>query len=132
MGRTEKRSASLHRYLLRHKGGQTSKDASILELEISVTTDPTAISKALQKTDEGSMKVVFSTYHSLSIVEAAQDAGAPPFDMILCDEAHRTTGVEHPDDKTSPFVLVHNADRIRANKRLYMTATSRFTPKVQK
>lgn len=46
--------------------------------------------------------------------------------MILCDEAHRTTGVEHPNDTTSPFVLVHNADRIRANKRLYMTATSRL------
>ena len=108
------------------RAGKTSEDASILELEIPVTTNPTAISEALQKTDEGTMKVVFSTYHSLPIVEAAQDAGAPPFDMILCDEAHRTTGVEHPDDTTSPFVLVHNADRIRAKKRLYMTATSRL------
>ena len=108
------------------RAGKTSEDASILELEIPVTTDPAAISEALQKTDEDTMKVVFSTYHSLPIVEAAQDAGAPPFDMILCDEAHRTTGVEHPDDTTSPFVLVHNADRIRANKRLYMTATSRL------
>ena len=108
------------------RAGKTSEDASILELEIPVTTNPAAISEALQKTDEKSMKVVFSTYHSLPIVEAAQDAGAPPFDMILCDEAHRTTGVEHPDDTTSPFVLVHNADRIRANKRLYMTATSRL------
>ena len=101
------------------KAGKTTEDASILELEIPVTTDPAAISEALQKTDEGSMKVVFCTYHSLPIVEAAQDAGAPPFDMILCDEAHRTTGVEHPNDTTSPFALVHNADRIRANKRLY-------------
>ncbi len=108
------------------RAGKTSEDASILELEIPVTTDPTAISEALQKTDAGTMKVVFSTYHSLPIVEAAQDAGAPPFDIILCDEAHRTTGVEHPDDTTSPFVLVHNADRIRAKKRLYMTATSRL------
>ena len=108
------------------RAGKTSEDASILELEIPVTTDPAAISEALQNTDDTTMKVVFSTYHSLPIVEAAQDAGAPPFDMILCDEAHRTTGVEHPDDTTSPFVLVHNADRIRANKRLYMTATSRL------
>ena len=37
-----------------------------------------------------------------------------------------TTGIESPDDTTSPFVLVHNADRIRAKKRLYMTATSRL------
>lgn len=72
------------------------------------------------------MKVVFSTYHSLPIVEAAQDAGAPAFDVVLCDEAHRTTGIEDNGDKTSPFVLVHDTDRIRAKKRLYMTATSRL------
>ena len=108
------------------KAGKMHEDASILELEIPVTTDATAISDALQKTDENNMKVVFCTYHSLPIVEAAQDAGAPPFDIILCDEAHRTTGVEHPDDETSPFVLVHDKERIRAKKRLYMTATSRL------
>ena len=108
------------------KAGKTHEDASILELEIPVTTDATAISEALQKTDENNMKVVFCTYHSLPIVEAAQNVGAPPFDIILCDEAHRTTGVEHPDDETSPFVLVHDKERIRAKKRLYMTATSRL------
>ena len=108
------------------KAGKTAEDASILELEMPVTTNPADISDALQKTDEKRMKVVFCTYHSLPIVEAAQDAGAPAFDLILCDEAHRTTGIEDNDDKTSPFVLVHNADRIRAKKRLYMTATSRL------
>ena len=108
------------------KAGKMSEDASILELEIPVTTDHTAISEALQKNDEANMKVVFCTYHSLPIVEAAQDTGAPPFDIVLCDEAHRTTGIEDRDDKTSPFVLVHDKDRIRAKKRLYMTATSRL------
>ena len=108
------------------KAGKTAEDASILELEIPVTTDPTAISEALEKDDKAAMKVVFCTYHSLPIVEAAQDAGAPTFDMVLCDEAHRTTGIEDNDDKTSPFVLIHDTDRIRAKKRLYMTATSRL------
>ncbi len=108
------------------KAGKTAEDASILELEIPVTTDPTAISEALEKDDKAAMKVVFCTYHSLPIVEAAQDAGAPTFDMVLCDEAHRTTGIEDGGDKTSPFVLVHDTDRIRAKKRLYMTATSRL------
>ena len=108
------------------KAGKTAEDASILELEIPVTTDPTAISEALEKDDKTAMKVVFCTYHSLPIVEAAQDTGAPPFDMVLCDEAHRTTGIEDSGDKTSPFVLVHDTDRIRAKKRLYMTATSRL------
>ena len=72
------------------------------------------------------MTVVFCTYQSLPLVEQAQDDGAPPFDIIFCDEAHRTTGVEAPGDRTSPFVLVHDTDRIRANKRLYMTATPRL------
>ena len=107
---------------------KTTEDASILELEIPVTTDHAKISDALQNTDENTMKVVYCTYHSLPIVEAAQDAGAPEFDVVLCDEAHRTTGIESldPDEKTSPFVLVHDKNRIRAKKRLYMTATARI------
>ena len=59
-------------------------------------------------------------------MERAQDDGAPPFDIVLCDEAHRTTGIERPGDQTSPFVLVHDAERTRAAKRLYMTATPRL------
>ena len=108
------------------RAGQTSEDSSILELKIPVTTDPASISHTLQNPDGDKMTVVFCTYQSLPLVEKAQDAGAPPFDIIFCDEAHRTTGVEAPGDKTSPFVLVHDADRIRANKRLYMTATPRL------
>ncbi len=108
------------------RAGRTDEDASVQELEIPVTTDPTAISKALQVTRSDGMTVVFSTYHSLAIVEQAQDNGAPPFDIVLCDEAHKTTGIERPGDKTSPFVLVHDGNRIRASKRLYMTATPRL------
>ena len=110
------------------KAGRTNEDATLLELEIPVTTDEIAISEALQKIDENNMRVVFCTYHSLPIVEAAQNAGAPAFDIIFCDEGHRTTGIERSNDdaETSPFVLVHDAERIRAKKRLYMTATSRL------
>ena len=120
-----------HRYIgicSDSSAGKKQEDVPIQELEIPVTTDPIQISEALQKTDVDAMTVVFCTYHSLPIVEKAQDESAPAFDLVLCDEAHRTTGVELPDDKdkTSPFVLVHNADRIRAHKRLYMTATPRL------
>ena len=108
------------------RAGQTSEDSSILELKIPVTTDPSSISHTLQNPDSDKMTVVFCTYQSLPLVEQAQDGGAPPFDIIFCDEAHRTTGVEAPGDRTSPFVLVHDADHIRANKRLYMTATPRL------
>ena len=108
------------------RAGQTSEDSSILELKIPVTTDPASISYTLQNPDGDKMTVVFCTYQSLPLVEQAQDDGAPAFDIIFCDEAHRTTGVEAPGDRTSPFVFVHDADRIRANKRLYMTATPRL------
>ena len=105
---------------------KTDEDASLQELEIPVTTDPSMISRALRWSRPDAITVVFCTYHSLGIVERAQDDGAPAFDIVLCDEAHRTTGIERPGDQTSPFVLVHDAQRIRAAKRLYMTATPRL------
>ena len=108
------------------RAGRNDEDASLQELEIPVTTDPKAISHALREARPDAMTVVYCTYHSLGIVENAQDDGAPAFDIVLCDEAHRTTGVERPGDKTSPFVLVHDEQRIRAAKRLYMTATPRL------
>ena len=119
----------IHRYIgicSDESAGKNAEDVPIQELEIPVTTDPLKISQALQETDSETMTVVFCTYHSLPLVEQAQDEGAPAFDLILCDEAHRTTGVDAPDDETSPFVLVHDAERIRARKRLYMTATPRL------
>ena len=108
------------------RAGRNDEDASLQELEIPVTTDPSMISRALRLSRPDAITVVFCTYHSLGIVERAQDDGAPAFDIVLCDEAHRTTGIERPGDPTSPFVLVHDAQRIRAAKRLYMTATPRL------
>ena len=108
------------------RAGRNDEDATLQELEIPVTTDPAAIGAALRNAPTDAMTAVFCTYHSLGLVGRAQDDGAPPFDLVLCDEAHRTTGVERPGDRTSPFVLVHDAERIRAGKRLYMTATPRI------
>ncbi|MXV78331.1 DEAD/DEAH box helicase [Candidatus Poribacteria bacterium] len=112
------------------KAGKANEDVTLMELEFPVTTDEIVISEALQRSnstdDEDSMRVVFCTYQSLPKVAEAQEAGAPEFDLILCDEGHRTTGIDKPDDKTSPFVLVHDTERIRAKKRLYMTATPRL------
>ena len=108
------------------RAGRNDEDATLQELELPVTTDPAGVRTALRNESSQAMTAVFCTYHSLGLVERAQDGGAPPFDLILCDEAHRTTGIERPGDKTSPFVLVHDAERIRAAKRLYMTATPRL------
>ena len=106
--------------------GRTDEDASIQELKIPVTTHPSEIARALHNPDPSKMTVVFCTYQSLPLIEAVQNDGTPQFDIIFCDEAHRTTGVDKPGDKTSPFVLVHDEDRIRASKRLYMTATPKL------
>ncbi len=108
------------------RAGDTSEDASIQELKIPVTTNPASIITSLQNTETGKMTVVFCTYQSLPLIEHAQANGAPQFDIIFCDEAHKTTGVDKPGDKTSPFLLVHDTNKIRANKRLYMTATPRL------
>ena len=107
--------------------GRHGEDATMMELEIPVTTQPDRISDVLREDRPGHMTVVFCTYHSLPLVERAQREGAPSFDLILCDEAHRTTGVERSGEgRTSPFVLVHDNNRIRGRKRLYMTATPRI------
>ena len=69
--------------------------------------------------------VTFSTYQSIEVVAEAQSRGLPEFDLIICDEAHRTTGVTLSGDDESAFVRVHDQDFIKGKKRLYMTATPR-------
>lgn len=54
------------------------------------------------------------------------DSKYAKFDLIICDEAHRTTGVTLADSDESAFVKVHDNDFINAEKRLYMTATPRL------
>ena len=73
------------------------------------------------------MTVVFSTYQSIDVIHKAQHShGLANFDLIICDEAHRTTGQTARGEDKSHFVKVHNADYIRGKKRLYMTATPRI------
>lgn len=70
--------------------------------------------------------VVFSTYQSIAVVSNAQKEFQREFDLIICDEAHRTTGVTLKDEDDSAFVKVHDNAFIQAKKRLYMTATPRL------
>ena len=85
-----------------------------------------------RKERTGGMTVVFSTYQSIKVVADAQKAlaaqvgGGSVFDIIICDEAHRTTGVTLAGADESAFVKVHDDAFIRGKKRLYMTATPRI------
>ena len=49
----------------------------------------------LQKGGRGgsNLTVIFSTYQSIGAIADAQKLGLPEFNLIICDEAHRTTGV---------------------------------------
>ena len=76
------------------------------------------------------MTVVFSTYQSIDVISKSQkklmENGFPEFDLIICDEAHRTTGVTLAGRDESAFTKVHNNEFIKSKKRLYMTATPRL------
>ena len=105
---------------------------SVIDLAAPASTNPEYILKQLQEYSKKSygMKVVFSTYQSIDVIAKAQKTlllnGFPEFDLIICDEAHRTCGFAEPDYEDSAFVKVHDNDFIRAKKRLYMTATPKL------
>jgi superfamily II DNA or RNA helicase len=76
-------------------------------------------------------RVIFSTYQSSDLVaEAQQDEAISPFDLVVADEAHRCAISGKAD---SPFSTVLDGDRIKADKRLFATATPRtYTTRVKK
>lgn len=98
------------------------------ELQYPATTDAARLAAEMaQRHDAGHMSVVFATYHSIEVLHQAQaDNGLPAFDLIVCDEAHRTTGATFEGEDESHFVRVHDDEYVRGRKRLYMTATPRI------
>ncbi|XXZ53160.1 Helicase associated domain protein, partial (plasmid) [Streptomyces cavourensis] len=114
-------------------------DPLLEALGVRCTTNPTQL--ALWASS-GPM-LVFATYASLAgqglidDQDDTPDAAAPgvleralrgsygqklaPFDLLVVDEAHRTSG-----DGSKAWASVHHQDRIPAARRLYMTATPRL------
>ena len=103
------------------KADHDSDGYTVADLPISPTTDATRIAEVL-RAKSMARTVVFCTYQSLKRIKEAQEQGAPTFDLVICDEAHRTTGVEG----TNYFTSINNANYVKAAKRLYMTATPRI------
>jgi predicted helicase len=102
-------------------------DISATDLEIPATTLANVLAAKASKPDPDRMTAVFSTYHSIQAVADAQAKfGLPEFDLIICDEAHRTTGATLAGEEESAFVKIHDANFIKGKKRLYMTATPRI------
>ncbi len=116
----------------KNEDGDTS---SVVDLAMPASTNVQDIVRQfilIKKNKEPGMTVVFSTYQSIEVIAKAQkelakeNAKFGQFDLIICDEAHRTTGVSLAGEDESAFTKVHNNTFIKAKKRLYMTATPRL------
>lgn len=92
------------------------------DIPFPATTNAQTIANRF-KPKEDALNVIFSTYQSIDVIHEAQELGLCDFDLIVCDEAHRTTGTM--DDDVS-FRKVHSNKNVRGDKRLYMTATPRI------
>lgn len=112
-------------------GKRRRSDSDVAEIEAHdldypATTDATKLAQKAAHPAPDRMTVVFSTYQSIQVISDAQlNHGLPEFDLIICDEAHRTTGATLDGEDESNFVKIHNQDFIAGKKRLYMTATPR-------
>ena len=88
------------------KAGDENDFSSYLrpsELTFPATTDAKSLAAEMLKAhlkklqglvpENSGMTVIFSTYQSLDVIHQAQtDYNLPAFDLIICDEAHRTAG----------------------------------------
>ena len=104
-------------------------DLSAKDVGFPATTDFTRLVeeyKALKDSDNKQMRVVFSTYQSIDVVGNAQKEGFPEFDLIIADEAHRTTGAKALNDDPSVFTKVHYNKNVQGKLRLYQTATPKI------
>lgn len=109
-------------------------DIQVHDLQIPASTDGAKLHQERNKRPlDAGMTVVFSTYQSIDAISDAQKAGFPDFDLAICDEAHRTTGVTlASQDEESVFVKIHDDNNVAAARRLYMTATPRiFSDKIK-
>lgn len=112
-----------------------SDSTSTVDLALPASTDVQDIIQQIRYVpleEQKGMTVVFSTYQSIEVISRVQKRlknqkdFLGQFDLIICDEAHRTTGVTLSDEEESQFVKVHDNNFIKAKKRLYMTATPRL------
>jgi superfamily II DNA or RNA helicase len=97
-------------------------DAAVMytsELGVPVTTHPAEIASFLR---EQGPRVVFATYQSSPQIAAAFTLGrVPAFDLVVADEAHRCAG-----PVSSDFATILEPAAIKAQRRLFMTATPRY------
>ena len=101
-----------------------TEDLSPYDLAIPATTDTKLLVEKFKNTkSKEKMNVILSTYQSIGIIHEAQKLGLGNFDLVIADEAHRTTGVTLMGEEDSMFTRIHDDKYVKGVKRLYMTAT---------
>lgn len=99
------------------KKGLDETISNTQDVSFPTTSDPNEIKKFIN----GDMdKVIFSTYQSSPSIAEAQKNGGNDIDLVIADEAHRCTG-----ESGSAFTTILDQTLIKANKRLFTTATPR-------
>ena len=93
---------------------------SAADLAVKPSTDPEQIRHFLQQRRQRPA-VVFATYQSSNRIAAAQAGKTKAFDLVICDESHRLAG-----NMEGEFATVLDGKKIKATKRLFMTATPRY------
>ncbi|WP_461244879.1 type ISP restriction/modification enzyme, partial [Secundilactobacillus muriivasis] len=81
--------------------------------------------QSIKRSGNKNITVIFSTYQSIDVIHQAQEAGYPEFDLIVADEAHRTTGAAKLGED-SMFTKVHHDSNVAGKLRLYQTATPKI------
>ncbi|MFJ2314917.1 Helicase associated domain protein [Streptomyces sp. NPDC087846] len=105
------------------RGGRRGAMAGVCSLRgeeaggIPCTTDPDELVAWVRDLDA---VTVLATYASLRVLQRAHAAGLPAWDLVVVDEAHRTSG-----ELGKPWAVVHDQGLVPAVRRLYMTATPR-------
>ena len=100
-------------------GKKNVEDMQTSDAPFPVTSEVPEIANFLKKSGP---KVLFCTYQSSELIAEAQlDPGVPAFDLAVADEAHRCAG-----KADAAFATILDGDKIRANKRLFTTATPKY------
>ena len=110
----------------RRRDADDVAEVDLHDLDYPATTNAAKLASRSSYPAVDRMTVVFSTYQSIQVISDAQKRHSfPEFDLIICDEAHRTTGATLAGEDESNFVKIHNQNFIAGKKRIYMTATPR-------
>ncbi|MBE8182218.1 MAG: DEAD/DEAH box helicase [Candidatus Portiera sp.] len=108
------------------KPDQDTLELNQYDLAYPATTNAKSLaSKFLLHPDK--LNIIYTTYHSIEVISQAQKKyNLPEAELIICDEAHRTTGANIEGADESEFTKVHDNSKVAGKRRLYMTATPKI------